>query len=301
MGLFSKKCDICFKMKSGVKKNKKGWNICSDCRNLALNRMSNDELQDANIQEISYASRNGSLSKTIELIEAEHYSIAEALDELKPDVEDINLMLKNDEICYYYGGARSYHEKNIITAYKSSNSGVSVRVVRGFSIRSGSSITIPIRSNVSETYEGDLYITNKRIILLTKKYGFDLGIDTINAIEPFKNGFRVFYKDKCYTVITYDNPTIFYVLELINRLLAGEGDKRITSKESLENNNDEIYEKAKNLVIDLQKASASLIQIKLKIDYDTALEIINRLEKEGIVGPANGSNPREVYVQKDQQ
>lgn len=62
---------------------------------------------------------------------------------------------------------------------------------------------------------------------------------------------------------------------------------------------DEIYEKAKSLVIDLQKASASLIQIKLKIDYDTALEIINRLEEEGIVGPANGSNPREVYAKKD--
>ena len=293
MGLFSKKCDICFKMKSGVKKNRKSCNICSDCRNLALNRMSNDELQDANIQEISYATRNGSLCKTIELIETKHYSITEALDKLKPDAEDINLMLKNDEICYYYGGARSYHEKNIITAYKSSNSGVSVSVVRGFSIRSGNSITIPIRSNVSETYEGDLYITNKRIILLTKKYGFDLGIDKINAIEPFKNGFRVFYKDKCY------NPTIFYVLELIDRLLAGEGDKRITSKESLETNNDELYEKAKCLVIDLQKASASLIQIKLKIDYDTALKIINRLEKEGIVGPANGSNPREVYTQKD--
>ena len=109
----------------------------------------------------------------------------------------------------------------------------------------------------------------------------------------------MFYKDKCYTVITYDNPTIFYVLELINRLLTGEGEKRITSKESLETNNDEIYEKAKGLVIDLQKASASLIQIKLKIDYDTALEIIKRLEKEGIVGPSNGSNPREVYAKKD--
>ena len=114
MGLFSKKCDICFKMKNGVKKNRKGWSICSDCRNLALSRMSNDELQDANIQEISYATRNDSLSKTIELIEAEHYSITEALDELKPDAEDLNLMLKSDEICYYYGGARSYHEKNIV-------------------------------------------------------------------------------------------------------------------------------------------------------------------------------------------
>ena len=299
MGLFSKKCDICFKMKTGVKKNNKGWNICSDCRDLALNRMSNDELQDANIQEISYATSNGSLSKTIALIESEHYSITEALEQLKPEKEDVNLMLKSDEVCYYYGGARSYHEKNVITAYKSTNSGVSVRVARGFSIRSGSSITIPIRSNVSETYEGDLYITNKRLVLLTDKYGFDLGIDTINAIEPFKNGFKVFYKDKCYTVITYDNPTIFYVLELINRSLSGEGEKRITSKESIETNNDELYEKAKSLVIELQRASASLIQIKLKIDYDTALEIINRLEKEGIVGPANGSNPRDVYVKKD--
>ena len=107
MGLFSKKCDICFNLKNGVKKNKRGCNICSDCRKAALNRMSNDEFQNANIQEVSYATKNGSLSKTIELIESQHYSIDEALDILKPDKEDINLMLKNDEVCYYYGVARS--------------------------------------------------------------------------------------------------------------------------------------------------------------------------------------------------
>ena len=134
---------------------------------------------------------------------------------------------------------------------------------------------------------------------MCEKYGFDFEIDTINAIEPFNNGFKLFYKNKCYTVITYDNSTIFYVFELINRLLSGDGEKRITSVELLEKADDELYEKAKELVMDLEKASASLIQLKLKIDYDTAFNIITRLESEGIVGPANGSNPRDVLVKKN--
>lgn len=298
MGLFSKKCDICFQMKNVVKKNKRGLNICNDCKKTALDKISKEEFQNGNIYEISYVTRNGSLSKTIQLIENQNYTVREALDELKPDQEDVDLMLKNDEICYYYGGARAYNEKNIITEYTTLSSGISVRAIKGITIRNGDSTSIPIRNNVSETFEGHLYITNKRIVLLCKKYGFDLSIDTINAMQPFKNGFRLYYKDKCYTVITYDNSTIFYVFELIKRLLSGDGEKQITSKESFKLSYDELYEKAKELVIDLQRASASLIQLKLKIDYDTAVKIINKLEHEKIIGAANGDNPRAVLIKK---
>lgn len=60
---------------------------------------------------------------------------------------------------------------------------------------------------------------------------------------------------------------------------------------------DELYEKAVILVSQLRYASVSIIQRKLKIGYNRAARIIERMEKEGIVGPANGAKPREVLIE----
>jgi len=61
---------------------------------------------------------------------------------------------------------------------------------------------------------------------------------------------------------------------------------------------DELYEEAKNLVIDARQASASYLQRRFKIGYNRAARMIELMEKEGIVGPADGAKPREIYVPK---
>jgi len=62
---------------------------------------------------------------------------------------------------------------------------------------------------------------------------------------------------------------------------------------------DSFYEDAKELVIESRKASTSYIQRKLGIGYSRAVKLMDTLEKEGVIGPANGSNPREVILQED--
>ena len=47
------------------------------------------------------------------------------------------------------------------------------------------------------------------------------------------------------------------------------------------------------------KISASLIQRKYRIGYNRAARIVDLLEERGIIGPQNGSKPREVLVKKD--
>ena len=49
-------------------------------------------------------------------------------------------------------------------------------------------------------------------------------------------------------------------------------------------------------VIETGKASASLLQRRFKLGYNRAARIIDLLEERGIVGPQNGSKPREVLV-----
>jgi len=58
---------------------------------------------------------------------------------------------------------------------------------------------------------------------------------------------------------------------------------------------DSMYEKAKELVITSQQGSISYLQRRLKIGYSRAARLIDEMEEEGIVGPAEGGKPRHVY------
>jgi DNA segregation ATPase FtsK/SpoIIIE, S-DNA-T family len=62
---------------------------------------------------------------------------------------------------------------------------------------------------------------------------------------------------------------------------------------------DSSYEQARKLVIQYQKASTSFLQNRMGIGYPKAAKIIMQLEENGIVGPANGSKPRDVYIQDE--
>lgn len=57
---------------------------------------------------------------------------------------------------------------------------------------------------------------------------------------------------------------------------------------------DPLYDQALEIVVQTGKASASYIQRRLKIGYNRAARIVEEMEERGIVGPANGSKPREV-------
>jgi S-DNA-T family DNA segregation ATPase FtsK/SpoIIIE len=59
---------------------------------------------------------------------------------------------------------------------------------------------------------------------------------------------------------------------------------------------DELYEKAVELVLLTGQASASYLQRKMKLGYARAARIIDQMEQEGILGPSEGSKPREILV-----
>jgi len=71
------------------------------------------------------------------------------------------------------------------------------------------------------------------------------------------------------------------------------------SEEDGEGEHDPLFEDAVKLVVEFGKASTSLLQRRLRIGYGRAAHLIDLMEREGIVGAADGPKPREVLKRPD--
>jgi S-DNA-T family DNA segregation ATPase FtsK/SpoIIIE len=60
---------------------------------------------------------------------------------------------------------------------------------------------------------------------------------------------------------------------------------------------DDLYEDARIAVIEAGKASTSYLQRKLRVGYSRAARLMDILEERGVIGPADGSKPREILSQ----
>ncbi len=62
---------------------------------------------------------------------------------------------------------------------------------------------------------------------------------------------------------------------------------------------DPLYNEIVDFAIESRKVSASLLQRRFRLGYNRAARIVDLLEERGVIGPANGSKPREVLIGKD--
>lgn len=69
-------------------------------------------------------------------------------------------------------------------------------------------------------------------------------------------------------------------------------------EKTLEEETDELYDEAVQLVLEMQTASVSMLQRRFRIGYSRAARIVDQMEARGVVGPPDGSRPRQVLVNK---
>ena len=77
--------------------------------------------------------------------------------------------------------------------------------------------------------------------------------------------------------------------------------KQVENKIEQEEYDDPLYNEIVDYVIKAGKVSASFLQRKYRLGYNRAARIIDLLEERGIIGPQNGSKPREVLVKLEEQ
>jgi len=85
------------------------------------------------------------------------------------------------------------------------------------------------------------------------------------------------------------------ILEMCDKALEDE-DETSYSGDDAEDEYDAFYDQAVNLVVEKGQASTSMIQRAFRIGYNRAARIIDTMEQEGIVGPMDGSRPRDILA-----
>jgi S-DNA-T family DNA segregation ATPase FtsK/SpoIIIE len=68
------------------------------------------------------------------------------------------------------------------------------------------------------------------------------------------------------------------------------------AKESRDEDTDEMYDRAVAIVAETRNASISYLQRRLKVGYNRAARMVEQMENDGVVGPQEGTKPRDVYV-----
>ena len=82
---------------------------------------------------------------------------------------------------------------------------------------------------------------------------------------------------------------------LLNFRTSHSGSSGVSGGES-GGGDDDLYEDAKETVVMAGKASASLLQRRLRVGYARAARLLDLLEENGIIGPADGARPRDVLI-----
>lgn len=90
-----------------------------------------------------------------------------------------------------------------------------------------------------------------------------------------------------------------YTTEVVEQAVNIKGRTGISGNAGDEGNgsgNDEFFEQALRLVCQYNRASSSMLQRRLQVGFNRAARILEQLEEAGVVGPGDGSKPREVLV-----
>ncbi len=108
-------------------------------------------------------------------------------------------------------------------------------------------------------------------------------------------------EDEVKGVVDYlKDQTIAHELDALDLEEHHEGNADSFFGASLEDEDeDDLYEEARQIVIEAGKASTSYLQRRLKVGYSRGARLIDMLEERGVIGPQEGSKPRAVLAHKD--
>lgn len=101
-----------------------------------------------------------------------------------PALAGVPVVLGEGEVAHFFAPARRAVTKKKAVGRTGKSGGVSVRVAKGVSVRSGGGASKTVYGDVTDFFDGQVVLTNRRIVFLAKQGGFDCKLDAISAITP---------------------------------------------------------------------------------------------------------------------
>lgn len=111
------------------------------------------------------------------------------------------------------------------------------------------------------------------------------------VVEYIKNGYNAVYNEDIISQIDK------------NAVSAGKGKSKngsVDQEESGDDEYDDLFEQAVDVVLEAGQASTSMLQRRLKLGFTRAARIVDQMEECGIVGASEGSKPRQILITKDE-
>lgn len=137
------------------------------------------------------------------------------LEERLPVIEESPIYLKGD-VLHYLEPATLLITKNKMVGRTGKTGGISVRLAKGIYARTGSYGGNPIYRDVTYTFNGQLAVTNNRILFIHPQKGFEIRLKDISLIDPYSDGVSIQTKSKAYSFMLKEPR---YFLALVKKVL----------------------------------------------------------------------------------
>ena len=137
-----------------------------------------------------------------------------------PIVSYPNFFPQMEEVVVYATPANTFTDKEQIIGYTGKSAGVSVRVAKGMSLRTGGSRGKPIRSDVRKYHFGDLIVTNKRILFIGKDDSFEFAVKKVSAIKILDGTSFVIQSGKFSKNMSLHESLVMYAYDFINYVVS---------------------------------------------------------------------------------
>ncbi|KGO12763.1 hypothetical protein NZ45_16010 [Clostridium botulinum] len=129
-----------------------------------------------------------------------------------------DFICKPNESCYYGDMARRVINKTETIGYTGKSSGISIRIAKGLSYRTGVGKSTPIKEDVEYSYEGSIFITNQRVIFTSIENGFEFPLSKLTSMKLYINGIGFQVGNKSYTLVMENQE---YPYNVISQLTNG--------------------------------------------------------------------------------
>ena len=148
---------------------------------------------------------------------------------------------RQGETTHLYCQAIRFITKNRVVGRTASTAGVSVRVAKGVSVRTGGIKGHSVYGDVTATHEGEFVLTNKRVIFVHGQHGFQSTLATLDAVSELPDGKVILQKGNTSCVLAlvteWDrkrvNPSIIRGAQVINQAISLVNSQRGNTKDDV--------------------------------------------------------------------